>query len=225
MKKIKSSLVISGKLFIILILFFSACNLKAQTEQSDNVYEVEPGTKGNKIILELSNTSQTTGAENILVKLIKTSGQLKFNKEELTIGNVEKSKEAEAEFVFDINITAPANTKDTVVFQITSAGINLRKSFILEYTAPKQFALFQNYPNPFNPETTIRYSIPGTGTVPVSLKVYDILGREVTTLINKEQAAGNYELKFGGDNIASGVYIYRLTAGSYVSIKKMILLR
>ena len=192
---------------------------------TQTVYKVVPGAKGNKIVLELSNTSQTTGAENILVKLIKTSEQLKFSKKELTINSIEKSKEEEAEFLFDINLTAPANTKDTVEFQITSAGINLTKSFVLEYTAPKQFALYQNYPNPFNPVTTIRYSIPGTGTVPVSLKVYDILGREVATLVSIEQKPGNYEIQFGGYNIASGVYIYRLAAGNFVSIKKMILMK
>ena len=146
MKDSKSSFVNREQLLIVpfgilLILFFSAYSLKAQaTEQSDNVYKVEPGTKGNKIILELSNTSQTTGAENILVKLIKASEQLKFSKKELTINSIEKSKEEEAEFLFDINLTAPANTTDTVEFQITSAGINLTKSFVLEYTAPRKFA-------------------------------------------------------------------------------------
>jgi hypothetical protein len=97
--------------------------------------------------------------------------------------------------------------------------------FILKYSAPKEFALYQNYPNPFNPVTTIRYSIPETGSVPVSLKIYDILGREVETLVNKDQKAGNYEVAFNASKYASGMYIYRLTAGNFKSIKKMMLVK
>ncbi len=85
------------------------------------------------------------------------------------------------------------------------------------------FLLLQNYPNPFNPLTVIRYSLPSS--VNVSLKIYDILGKEVETLINKKQAAGNYKVEFNGAGLASGVYIYRLQAGGFTSTKKMILLR
>ena len=206
-------------------MFLSVGIIRPQNIEEEKIYEVEPGTKGNKIILELSNTSQIAGANNIRVNLVKTSAQLKFTKRELTIESIDKNKDAEAEFQFDINFTASANTKDTVEFQIISDGIIITKSFILQYSVPQRFALFQNYPNPFNPVTTIRYSIPGNGAVPVNLKVYDILGREVKTLVNSEQKAGNYEIKFGGESIASGVYFYRLSAGRFVSIKKMILLR
>lgn len=213
------------KSLIILFLFLAAGTLKPQNTDTEKIYEVEPGTKGNKIILQLSNISQTTGAENVNVNLVKASTQLRFNKKEFIFEKIDKAKDKEAEFLFDISFTAPANIKDTVEFQITSGGINIKKSFILQYSVPEQFELFQNYPNPFNPLTIIRYSISGATAVPVNLKVFDILGREVRTLVNAEQQAGNYEIIFGGERIASGVYIYRLTAGSFVSIKKMILLR
>ncbi len=73
----------------------------------------------------------------------------------------------------------------------------------------------QNYPNPFNPSTIIKYSIPAPPNLPkrealVQLKVYDILGNEVATLVNKEEPAGNYEINFDGSNLASGVYFYKL---------------
>ncbi|VAX18982.1 5'-Nucleotidase domain protein [hydrothermal vent metagenome] len=103
-----------------------------------------------------------------------------------------------------------------------------------EETLPTVFKLEQNYPNPFNPSTTIKYSIPSVGTrhaSSVRLVVYDLLGREVTTLVNKKQSAGNYEIPFDASNLTSGLYIYRLQVntpdgkGNYVNSKKMILLK
>jgi subtilisin family serine protease len=87
---------------------------------------------------------------------------------------------------------------------------------------PDSFALFQNYPNPFNPSTVISYQIPKAGHV--KLKVYDVLGREVATLIDKEQIAGSYKVEFSGQ-LSSGVYFYRLTAGEFSQTKKMLLLK
>jgi photosystem II stability/assembly factor-like uncharacterized protein len=88
---------------------------------------------------------------------------------------------------------------------------------------PESFRLYQNYPNPFNPSTEINYSLPQTDYV--TLKVYDILGKEITTLVNEEQSAGNYEISFDAKNIVSGIYFYRIQAGNYSDIKKFILLR
>ena len=93
---------------------------------------------------------------------------------------------------------------------------------------PRRFSLWQNYPNPFNPTTKIRYSIPNVGTSlmkPVQLKIYDILGQEIATLVNEEKPAGNYEVEFDGSNHSSGVYLYRIQAGDFIQTKKMILLR
>ena len=90
---------------------------------------------------------------------------------------------------------------------------------------PSSFSLEQNYPNPFNPETVIRYQLPEGGLV--TLKVYDVLGREVAILINEFQQAGAYNSTFSISNsqLSSGVYFYRLTAGNKVETKKMILLK
>ncbi len=85
------------------------------------------------------------------------------------------------------------------------------------------YSLEQNYPNPFNPATTIRYQLPAAGMV--TLKVYDILGAEVATLVNEEKTAGRYEVNFNASNLASGIYIYLLNVNDYVSVKKMVLLR
>jgi subtilisin family serine protease len=104
---------------------------------------------------------------------------------------------------------------------------------INEKTLPIRFSLAQNYPNPFNPTTTIAYSIPSViaksgatrQSVNVALDVYNSLGQKIATLVNKAQAPGNYSVRFDASNLPSGVYFYRLHAGSFVATKKMILLK
>lgn len=88
---------------------------------------------------------------------------------------------------------------------------------------PTQFVLEQNYPNPFNPSTVIGYRLPVSGDV--TLKVYDLLGKEVATLVNEEKPAGTYEVIFDASWLSSGVYYYKITAGNYSETKKMVLLR
>ena len=96
---------------------------------------------------------------------------------------------------------------------------------------PTSYELAQNYPNPFNPSTKIRYTIPsvtlsrGEGSVSVQLKVFDILGNEVVTLVNEEKEPGIYEVEFSATNLASGIYICCLSASEFTDTKKMVLLR
>jgi plastocyanin len=88
---------------------------------------------------------------------------------------------------------------------------------------PTSFRLEQNYPNPFNPTTVVRYQVPVASRVMLSM--YDLLGREVAVLVNEQKPAGRYEADVDGTGLASGVYLYRLTAGRYVEARKMLLLR
>jgi hypothetical protein len=88
---------------------------------------------------------------------------------------------------------------------------------------PNDFILSQNYPNPFNPETRIKFAIPSGSDV--TLKVYDLLGREVATLVNERLQPGSFETTFDGSGLASGVYFYRLSAGSFVETKKLVMMR
>jgi hypothetical protein len=88
---------------------------------------------------------------------------------------------------------------------------------------PRTYALSQNYPNPFNPTTEMVYTLPATSRV--TLKIYNILGQEVRTLVNDVQNAGRYTVRFDGGSLASGVYFYHLSAGSFNQVKKMMLVK
>jgi flagellar hook assembly protein FlgD len=95
-------------------------------------------------------------------------------------------------------------------------------------TIPTQFDLSQNYPNPFNPTTVINYSLPNNAFV--VLKIYDMLGREIRTLVNNEMNAGKYSISWKGEDnngnkVTSGIYIYKISAGNYSAARKMVVLK
>jgi hypothetical protein len=127
------------------------------------------------------------------------------------------------------------NEKDIMDYYVTGKSLPLgRLSFSYSGSSftsvkqtdgqqPKNFSLSQNYPNPFNPVTEIRYSVPQSGAV--TLKVYNLLGQEVATLVNREQKAGDYTVNFSASNLASGVYIYKIRSGEFSLAKKMTLLK
>jgi len=89
--------------------------------------------------------------------------------------------------------------------------------------SPKDYHLLQNYPNPFNPNTIISYQLPVSSKV--IIKVYDILGDEIATLVNEEKPAGNYEVNYNALQLSSGIYFYKMQAGSFINTKKMILIK
>ena len=131
------------------------------------------------------------------------------------------------------SMTKKTGSDSTIVLSVPNASalINLRRGWgittsILKKDStdmPTHFILGQNYPNPFNPTTEISYSIPKDETV--TLKVYDILGREVATLVDEEKSAGTYTVEFDGNRLSSGTYYYCFQAGNFVENKKMILLK
>ena len=90
-----------------------------------------------------------------------------------------------------------------------------------QHKTPGKFRLYNNYPNPFNPSTIIKYNVPKVSKV--TLKVFDILGREVQTLVNNVQAPGEYSITFDAKNLASGMYLYQLKADGFMETKKFIL--
>ena len=105
-------------------------------------------------------------------------------------------------------------SKDTTTVSV-DLGVDSKK--------PKKFELLQNYPNPFNPTTIIQYNI--TKTEYVNLKVYDVLGKEIETLVNDIKKPGNYEVTWNASNLSNGIYFYRLITPSFLVVKKMLLIK
>ena len=127
-------------------------------------------------------------------------------------------------------LLVPSETSDTLFAGTFEAGVAKRSmsSLILSLetpatVVPNEFTIAQNYPNPFNPSTTIRYELPKASVV--RLSVYDMLGREVSVLVNDTKDAGAHEVTFDGSNLGSGVYVYRMAADDFVQSKKLILLK
>ncbi len=126
------------------------------------------------------------------------------------------------------------NSNDESVFSDFTSAIGINDgsvpiggsgsdNLISNKNIPKQFALSQNYPNPFNPITNIKYDLPKD--IFVSIKIYDMLGREIKTLVNEFKNAGSYVVSFNGSELASGIYFYRIQAGNFASVKRMVLIK
>lgn len=107
--------------------------------------------------------------------------------------------------------------------KISGSGITVSVKEVTNKIVPEAFMLFQNYPNPFNPSTTISFALPSRSFV--SLKIFDLLGREVATIVTEEMSAGSYSKQWNATNVSSGIYYYRLQAGTYIETKKLVLLK
>ncbi|MGD8307177.1 MAG: T9SS type A sorting domain-containing protein [Ignavibacteria bacterium] len=128
---------------------------------------------------------------------------------------------------FDIQLLVK---KDTLLIDFISQSFKVEWGLDVEddEKTPDEFSLYQNYPNPFNPKTKIRFFIPSNVKGEMSnviLKVYDVLGGEITTLVNEEKSVGEYEVEFDGTELPSGIYFYQLSAGSFVQTKKMVFIK
>ncbi len=174
------------------------------------------------LTVDSSQTSLLAGAKATGVSMpgwiqIGTSAQLTQN----VTANI---KETGFRFDFSLDKTAPVNKETDLNFAVTSvAGDSWMKNITIVVDPPDRFELFQNFPNPFNPTTTISYLLPKQSLV--TLKVYNMLGQEVATLVNELQESGYRTAILDGRNLASGVYVYRIQAQNFSDVKKMILLK
>ena len=116
------------------------------------------------------------------------------------------------------------NFGENFIVTVIDQPVKLEKENLL----PDEFVLYQNYPNPFNPRTKIKFTIQSNvkrEMSNVTLRIYDILGKELATLVNEEKPAGKYEVEFNANELTSGIYFYQLSAGNFSEIKKMVLLK
>jgi len=111
----------------------------------------------------------------------------------------------------------------TILHTIDGGGIVSVEEIKSTSLSPEDYLLFQNYPNPFNPITTIKWYSPVSCTQ--TLRIFDVLGNEVKTLVDEERAEGNYEIEFDASSFSSGIYFYQLKAGSFIQTRKMILIK
>jgi hypothetical protein len=169
--------------------------------------------------LRADNTRDSAFVGNITVSLIGTGA---------IVGNTTRAAVFGRATFDSLRINAAGNfrlvaTSGTLTADTTASFgvLNIEREQTIDL--PRDFALQQNYPNPFNPSTVIVYELPTVSDV--VLTVYDMLGREIATLVRQRQAAGRYRATFNAQNLSSGVYLYRLQAGSFVQTKKMMLLK
>ena len=194
-------------------LFSCLCLMLAVVESRGNAqsaYSIPFASQGNIIELSIANISSTT-AGSVSIQVTNVPSWMRFDDVERQIPTVTGGGEGTVAFSFSIEKSAPVDREHTLRFVITSStGENWTKEITVAVAAPEQFELFQNYPNPFNPTTAIGYQLSATSRV--SLKVFDVLGREVATLVDGDRPAGYHEERWDAGAFASGMYVYELVA-------------
>jgi len=170
-------------------------------------------TNGTDVQITVSGTTSSVGGE-----LVDQSGTVVAVNN--STGNNPFILTAPSEGTYLVNAGYKDPNRDwdsmSVVISLTGVGNNGLEPV-------STYKLYNNYPNPFNPSTTIKYSVAEKSFV--SLKIYNIAGSEVASIVNREQTAGEYEVNFNARELTSGVYLYKLQAGSFVETKKMILMK
>ena len=201
---------------------------------SQQVYKIPFASKDNSIELSVVNKS-TEEVKNIQVNAIDLPNWIKLDPANGTgetnkiIPSIKPEEEVPVLFTFSIEKEAMVNKETTLNFNVTSkSGEVWKKEITISVLPPAKFELYQNYPNPFNPTTTISFVIPNSSFV--ILKVFDVLGREVATLINEEKEPGYHSIQWNGSDNSSGMYIYQVNAKSIdgnetISRKKMLMIK
>jgi flagellar hook assembly protein FlgD len=172
------------------------------------VQEIPFASKNNTIELSVENSSGIT-ASNVRVQITDISNWLVFSSKDVQLGEMSGNAEKSATFTFSVDKFAPVGKEQSLTVTVkSSSGQSWTREIRVKVSPPEKFELYQNYPNPFNPTTTIAYQLSAESKV--SLKVYDILGREVRTLVDGQQQAGYHQEVFDASRLASGVYVYRI---------------
>ncbi len=199
--------------------------LLVSTALSQEVYKIPFASEGNSIELAIANTSSVTAAK-VTVQAVDAPSWIKFGQGIAALDRVGPGEEKLATFTFSLDKLAPVNEQQSLSFVIKSAtGESWTKEIKIRVAPPDKFELFQNYPNPFNPTTTICYQL--TNDSKVTLKVYNLLGQDVLTLVDAQKQAGYHQEVLNASRLASGMYIYRIVytnqAGKQASDKKTML--
>ena len=230
----------SAALILLLLIAVMQCGI-AQTGPNKNIsgqvpdnsirgqaYQLPFASTGNTIELTVANpaTSPLTGVK---VEATEIPPWLKFAATEQRISLLKAQQEMAATFTFSVDKTAPVQKNQTLKFVITApSGEQWTKEITVAVAAPEKFEVYQNYPNPFNPSTAISYQLSAVSRV--SLKIFNLLGQEVASLVDGDRLAGYHQETWDATRCASGAYIYRLLAtdergSKQVARKRMLLLK
>ena len=185
-------------------------------------------SSGNTIELTVANTA-TIPLNDVKVEAKDVPTWLTFNATTQHIAALKASQELPVTFTFAVDKMAPVQKSQTLKFVVTEpTGESWTKEITIAVAAPEKFEAFQNYPNPFNPTTKISYQL--TAVSRVSLRIYNMLGQEVTSLVDEDRPAGYHQEVWDATRCASGVYVYQLIAtnnsgAKQIAHKRMLLLK
>lgn len=204
---------------------------ETQVHQEIQRFEVVPGSRANRILLTIANDGSRS-LEDLQLQIVRYPRLFSFSGSTAPLRSIQKGSRSDVSLSFDVGY--PADPKDagidTLAFTLKDRGGEVwTRTMVFGLARPVSFALQQNFPNPFNPSTTIRYQLPLDSRV--SLKVYDLLGREVEVLADGEEVAGYHEVRFDAGRMASGLYFYRMTAeqnggaGHFQQVRKLLLMK
>jgi hypothetical protein len=201
---------------------FIATLLLVSISAAQEAYRIPFASEGNGIELTVANTASLS-ASQITVEAAGVPPWLTFSQKTLTIDMLKPNEEKLAVFSFSVDKLAPVGKEQTLTFAVRSiSGERWTKDIKIKIAPPEKFELFQNYPNPFNPTTTICYQL--TNESKVNLKIYNVIGQEVATLVDEQKQAGYHQEVFDATRHASGMYIYRIVytneAGKQLSDRK-----
>ena len=207
---------------VTLILFVASVAIGQTT------YQLPFASSGNTIELAVANTA-ALGVAGVRVNATNVPTWLKFAGLEQKVGMLKPQQEAPATFSFSVDKMAPVKQNQTLKFVISApTGETWTKEITIAVSSPEKFEVFQNYPNPFNPSTTISYQL--TANSKVNLKIFNMLGQEVASLVDGDRLAGYHQEVWDATRCSSGVYVYQLVASDdhgmkQVARKRMMLLK
>ena len=200
----------------------------ASVAVGQTTYQIPFASSGNSIELAVANTAAIP-LSGMKIEATNLPSWLKFAATEQRIALLKSQQELSATFTFSVDKMAPVQKSQTLKFVISSPnGEKWIKEITVAVAAPQKFDVFQNYPNPFNPTTTISYQL--TANSKVNLKIFNMLGQEVASLVDGDRLAGYQQEMWDAGRFSTGVYVYQVIASDdhgakQVARKKMLMLK
>lgn len=191
--------------YVLFLLILCAFGSPAQT-----VHEL-PFASHNNILEFAIENSASLSLEKVIVTATDAPSWLRMEPQSKLIGHIRGNTSAPTRFFLSVDKSAPVGQEHRLSLTVSAgSGMSWKKDVLISVAPPASFELLQNFPNPFNPSTTIAYQLPAESNV--SVKVFDLLGREVAVLANRKQPAGHHTVSWDGSRQASGMYVYEMVA-------------